>query len=203
MTYDKHIVQFVCFQTRFDRQAFLARWAPFATSFIEKGIERIVLAECDAAPEGFAFISRNEWPEDRFLAAFRGQLPADAGGGGVVAVQGGAFRVVASADADSRGGRSVADKVVVLVGVLPGALTLAVDELRRLAVTHATGAGWTVFARDPATRGGRFDAVLELNRSSIESTSPTVRDAIGSQLAAAPYLKERHVLAMYERLTLP
>jgi len=201
--YDQRIVQFVCFQTLLAREAFLTRWEPFATSFMERGIERIVLADCDAAADSFAFISRNEWPEHRFGATFRGQLPADAGGGGVIAVQGGAFRAVSSADADSPPARSAADKVVALVRVVPGALALAVEELRSLAVEHAAGAGWTVFAHDPATRGGRFDAVLEVHALTSESRSRLVRDAIATRLAVAPYLKESHVLAMCERLALP
>jgi len=201
--YDKRIFQFVCFQTLLAREAFLTRWEPFARSFMDKGLERIVLAEGDAIGDGFAFISRNELPEDRFSAAFLGQLPADAGGGGVLAVQGGAFRVVASDDADSRSVRSAADKVVALVRVVPGALALAVDELSRLAVERATGAGWTLFARDPPTLGGRFDAVLEVYAPTGESTSPMARDAIASQLMGAPHLEESHVLAMRERLALP
>jgi len=193
------IVQFVCFQTQLAREAFLARWEPFAKSFMDKGLERIVLADRDAAADGFAFISRNEWPEDRFGAAFLGQLPADAGGGGVIAIQGGAFRVVWS---NSHPVRTTADKVVALVRVAPDALAQTVEELRSLAVEHAAGAGWMVFARDSATRGGRFDAVLEVH-ASTESTARRVREAIASQLAVAPNLKESHVLAMCERLSLP
>ena len=200
MMYDNRIVQFVCFQTLLDREAFLTRWAPFATSFLDRGLERIVLAERDAASDGFAFISRNEWPEDRFNAAFRGQLPADAGGGGVVAVQGGAFRASSSRDADSGPGQS-ADKVVALARVVPGALVVALEELGKVAVECAMGAGWTLFARDPGTRGGRFDAVLEV-RAPTDSVARRVCDAIASQLTAAPYLEESTVLAMCERQTL-
>ncbi len=201
MMYDKRIVQFVGFQTLLDREAFLTRWAPFAMSFLDRGLERIVLAERDAAGDGFAFLSRNEWPEDRFSAAFLGQLPADAGGGGVVAVQVGAFRASSSRDADSGPGQS-ADKVVALARVVPGALALAVEELRKVAVECGAGARWTLFARDPGTRGGRFDVVLEVH-APTDSAARKVRDVIGSQWTAAPYLEESTVLAMCERHTLP
>jgi hypothetical protein len=178
MMSDTRIFQFVCFQTLLAREAFLTRWEPFAASFLERGIERIVLADRDASSDGFAFISRNEWPEDRFRAAFLGQLPSDAGGGGVLAVQGGAFRVAFSAERESRAGPGTADKVVALVGVVPDALALTVDELRSLAVEHANGAEWMVFARDRTTRGGRFDAVLEVYASPGESTSRMRRNRV-------------------------
>ncbi len=51
--------------------------------------------------------------------------------------------------------------------------------------------------------GRSLDAVLDVHTSTRESTSRTVRDAIASQLATAPYLKESNVLAMCERLALP
>jgi hypothetical protein len=55
------IVQFVCFETPLKLPAFMAQWAPFASSFLARGIRRIVLAQvaelakipparCGAAP---------------------------------------------------------------------------------------------------------------------------------------------------------
>jgi hypothetical protein len=72
MMYDNRIVQFVCFETLLDREAFLTRWAPFAMSFLDRGLERIVLAERDAAGDGFAFVSRNEWPRTDSTPLFAG-----------------------------------------------------------------------------------------------------------------------------------
>lgn len=84
------LIQFVCFETPLPRAALLAAWAPFASSFLARGIERIVPSE-GIGPMGFAFVSRNAWPEDRLARAFGDQLPADAAGGPVRAIQGGGF----------------------------------------------------------------------------------------------------------------
>ncbi len=51
---------------------------------------------------------------------------------------------------------SAADKVVVLVGVVPGALAVALEEVRGLAAERANGSAWTMCAseRRGAGRGG-------------------------------------------------
>jgi len=150
------LFQFVCFDTHLARPDFLSCWAPFASSFLARGIERIVLSE-RVGSEGFAYVSRNAWPQDRFAQAFGGQLPADAGGGPIRAIQGGAFILTAGAGFDPIVAHTDAPKVVAL---LQGASSIA--PWRLLASSLPEDARWGLYERDPATRGGRFDAVFEL-----------------------------------------
>ena len=150
------VFQFVCFDTPLPRPEFLSRWAPFASSFVARGIERLVLSE-RAGPEGFAYVSRNAWPGDRFEQAFGGQLPADAGGGPIRAIQGGAFLLTASAGFNPLVARTDSPKVVAF---LQGASAIA--PWRSLASSLPQDAGWALYEKAPATRGGRFDAVFEL-----------------------------------------
>jgi hypothetical protein len=146
------LFQFVCFETPQPRHAFLASWVPFAAGFLARGLERIVLSE-RSGPSGFAFVSRNAWPEDRFAQAFRDQLPADAGGGSVRAVQGGAFRLAASAGVDPLIVDPTPKLVVFLEDVSASALWSS---------AMSPDARWARYERAPGVRGGRFAAVLEL-----------------------------------------
>jgi hypothetical protein len=187
MTEHHQIVQFVCFETSLPRQVFLSRWEPFAASFLARGIERVVLGEGDGAV-GFGFVSRNIWPEARFRAVFPGNLPPDAGGGAVTAVQAGGFRVVASAGMDLLGARNGAVKNLVLVRCQEEALGTIVPMLGHLATQHDQGIGWATYSADPATRGGRFNAALEVY-CDVESAA-RVRGVIGASLPRSSLIEE-------------
>lgn len=193
-----HLFQFVCFQTSLPLNPFLRGWSAFAQSFLAQGIERIVLGESTRPEARFGFISRNAWPPARFEATFRGQLPGDAGGGPVVAVQGGAFRLEASSGMEPLVMRGDFTKVVALVQQA-GANHQAT--LRRLAVEQDRGAGWALYGRAPQTRGGRFDAVLELYvppQAALE-----VEDQLERSLARAPDIRGLEVQTLREVYALP
>ena len=175
------LFQFVCFETPFARPDFLSRWAPFASSFLARGIERIVLSEQMGAGR-FAYVSRNAWDRDRFAEAFGGQLPADAGGGPVRAIQGGAFLLTAGVGLDPLVERTDAPKVIAF---LQGDSAIALWRSHASSLPH--DAAWALYERDPATRGGRFDAVFEL----FATPTPTL-----TSLGARPMLE---ILALPER----
>jgi hypothetical protein len=149
------VFQFVCFETSLPRETFLATWAPFASGFLARGLERLVLSE-RAGSEGFAFVSRNAWPAERFTQTFGGQLPADAGGGPVRAIQGGAFRLAACHGVDPL----VVDPAPKLVAFLDDARDLA--HWQSLLASVPPGTRWARYERLEAVKGGRFGAVCEL-----------------------------------------
>lgn len=196
----RHIVQFVGFETSLPRQVFLSRWEPFVSSFLARGIERVVLGQGDGAT-GFGFVSRNIWPESRFAAAFLGHLPGDAGGGPVTGVQVGGFHVVASAGVELREVRTGAVKVLALVRCDDDALDTIVAILGRLATQHDQGIGWATYCADPATRGGRFNAALELYCD--VASAERVRDAMAESLPRTSPIVESRVQILRELLALP
>ena len=200
MPADPPIVQFVCFETSLPSRVFLTRWEPFAASFLAMGIERVVLGEGDGAG-GFGFVSRNLWPDSRFRAAFRGQVPGDAGGGPVVAVQAGGFRVVASAGMQLLEARAGVVKILALVRCQKDALGTIVATLGHLATEHDQGIGWATYTADPATRGGRFNAALEVY-CDVEAAE-RVRAAIAGGLPASSLIEDSRIQILREVLALP
>ncbi|MCX5742480.1 MAG: hypothetical protein NT062_08295 [Proteobacteria bacterium] len=196
----RKIVQFVCFETSLPRQAFLSRWEPFAASFLARGIERVVLGEGDGAV-GFGFVSRNIWPEARFHSVFAGNLPGDAGGGPVTAVQAGGFRVVASSGMDLLTARNGVVKNLVLVRCQEEALSTTVSMLGNLATQHDQGLGWATYSADPATRGGRFNAALEVY-GDVESAA-RVHGVIAASLPRSSLIEESRLQTLREVIALP
>lgn len=193
------IVQFVCFETALPRAAFVARWQPFVASFLARGIERVVLGERIGEGE-FGFVSRNLWPEARFRAAFAGGLPGTAGGGGVVAVQAGGFRVVDHGRPTHPAPPTDTTHVLVLVRSRPEAVGQVVPMLGAWAAQHDRGLGWTTYSADPGTRGGRFDAALELGCEPAWAAS--VSAALAASLPPTRVAASSAVI-LREILTLP
>ena len=194
------IVQFVCFETSLPRQVFLSRWEPFAATFLERGIDRVVLGENEGVV-GFGFVSRNVWPEAHFRAVFPRGLPGDAGGGPVTAVQGGGFHIVASAGMELLGARQGLAKNLVLMRCREESLDTIVPILCHLAVQHDQGMGWAVYSVDPATRGGRFNAALEVY-CDVESAA-RVRGAIAASLPRSSLIEQSEVQTLRELLAIP
>jgi hypothetical protein len=195
------IIQFVGFETSLKAESFLPRWEPFAASFLARGIERVVLGEGDAA-SAFRFVSRNVWPEARFRAVFSSRLPAAAGGGGVTAVQLGAFRVVASEGVALGAARRGVIKVCVLARGRDVALDALVGLLDELGRPLGADLGWATYAADLATRGGRFHAELELYAAedSADRICVTLSEALQRSSAL---LEECRVQLLREVLALP
>lgn len=191
------IVQFVCFETSLPRAAFVARWEPFVASFLARGIELVVLGERDGDGD-FGFVSRNLWPEARFHAVFAGALPGTAGGGGVVAVQGGGFHVVEARAAERTANETA--NVLLLARCRSGSLGAVVPLLGAWASEHDQGLGWTSYVGDPGTRGGRFDAALEIGCSL--ASAMRVRAALLAGLPTS-HVAASSALTLREALTLP
>ena len=194
------IVQFVCFETSLPRQAFLSRWEPFAASFLARGIERVVLGESDGAG-GFGFVSRNLWPDARFRAAFSGEVPGDAGSGPVIAVQAGGFHVVASSGMQLLAARTGVVKNLALVRCRKDALDATMATLRQLATQHDQGYGWATYAADATTRGGHFNAALEVY-GDVGAAEHT-RGALAAALSRSSAIDEARIQILREVLALP
>lgn len=195
------IVQFVGFETALTREFFLPRWEPFAASFLSMGIERVDLGESGAASK-FLFISRNVWPAARFRSVFPSRLPSDAGGGGVTAVQLGAFRVAASEGIELLAARRGVVKSCALTRCRHDEVNTILPLLDELGRQHGTGLGWATYTADPATRGGRFDAVLEVYaaENAADRTGVAVAEALQRQEAR---IEESRVLLLREVFALP
>lgn len=194
------IIQFVGFETSLPRQVFVSRWEPFVTSFLARGIERVVLSEGDGAI-GFGFVSRNLWPEARFRAAFPLGLPRDSGGGAVTAVQAGGFRVAASVGMELLGARPGVAKSLLFVRCREEAKDEIVPMLGALATQHERGIGWATYAADPAALGGRFDAALEVY-CEVDEAAP-LRDALLASLPSSSLIEESRLQTLQEVLALP
>ncbi|MCA2980853.1 MAG: hypothetical protein INH41_12230 [Myxococcaceae bacterium] len=195
------VIQFVGFETALSREGFLPRWEPFAASFVARGIERVVLGEGDAAG-GLRFISRNVWHEARFRAVFPSRLPGDAGGGAVTAVQLGVFRVVASDGVELLVARRGVVESIALARCRHDALGAIVLLLGELGRQHSAGVGWAAYTADPAVRGGRFKAVLEVYAA--EEAAAWVGVALAEALQRqAARIEESRVQLLREVLARP
>ena len=158
----------------------------------------------DAEPAAGAFASTRPGrasAESRFVSVFQGKLPGDAGAGAVTAVQAGGFRVVASAGVDLLAARDGVVKCLVLVRCHEDALDTIVLMIGRLATQHDQGIGWATYTGDPATRGGRFNAALEVY-CDVESVA-RVRDAIAASLPSSSLIEESRLQILREVLALP
>lgn len=187
----ERIIQFVCFETALPCSAFLPRWEPFASSFLSRGLERIVLGEqCYGRTDGFGFVSRNTWPASSFRSVFRGQLPGTVGGGGVTAVQAGGFRVVACVGVDHVAPvESTVVKTLALVRCSESSLDSLFQKLSELTTLLIDGIiGWTIYCSDRETQGGRFNAAFEVYCTD-EVSAVRVYDTVAASL---------HVLSVEE-----
>ena len=94
-TNKRYIVQYVCFDTSLPAAQFKPVWQPFATSFLGRGIDVLILNErqdsCNQSVP-FRFISQNWWTEQRFEEAFpTGEMPGNVSFGPVRVSQAGGF----------------------------------------------------------------------------------------------------------------
>lgn len=182
------IVQFVCFETSLPRPAFMAAWAPFASSFLARGIRRIVLAQrsaptsAHASARTFGFISRNVWNESRFFETFPSGVPRDAGFGPIVAVQAGGFRLVRSDRTNPLDTRHDVAKVLALAHRDDRSADALAATLDALARQHPHALGASTYESVPRARG-RFDAALEIYVSAEDAQAAL--DALTAGLAQA------------------
>ena len=85
------IVQFICFSTALQFNPFVTAWDAFAQQSLRSGAQVITLNR-GQADVPCQYVSRNEWPTERFVVAFpNGQMPADTRQGGIAVAQWGGY----------------------------------------------------------------------------------------------------------------
>jgi len=85
------IVQFVCYETSMNTEAFVVQWERFTKRFLNKGIE-VTLQEQILVKNKFRFVSRNVWPQDSFQFVFmEGRLSHNFPEGHVKVVEAGGY----------------------------------------------------------------------------------------------------------------
>lgn len=153
------VIQFVAFKTTMAADAFLPAWMPFATSFLARGLDTIVLSTALSPGGAFRFISRNAWDARAFAATFAAGLPGDAGGFGITAVQAGAFRLAAGRALDLHTARRDRVKAMALVTLDPGA---APDWAALAPPSESLTAGWALYAPASHRWSGQCSAIVEV-----------------------------------------
>ena len=158
-----YLVQFVCFETALTANQFHLTWQPYASSFLSKGIEVLILNEAqEPSTESipFRFISQNWWPKRRLDEAFpNGQIAGNVTFGPVRVAQAGGFvfsDYILPAGTDPRA-PFYGSKLLVLGQGSP----LSSAELK--AAQHVSQADATLlFNRSIGNRESLFDWLLEL-----------------------------------------
>ena len=85
------IVQFVCYETSMNTEAFVVQWERFTKRFLSKGIE-VTLQEQIIRKNKFKFVSRNIWPQDSFQFVFmEGRLSHNFPEGHVKVIEAGGY----------------------------------------------------------------------------------------------------------------
>jgi hypothetical protein len=185
------LTQFVCFTTSLPQDEFLQAWEPFASGFLSRGIERIVLSEntARAAESSFDYVSRNLWDESRFERAFPHGVRGTGGLGPISVLQAGGFRLAdASAGGPAMGSRDE-EKVIAFMMTRTGQRESARAALRA-ALQHPMVAGHALFLKDGDARTDRFDVALEVfcREGGAEEISALVRNETASRVTAAPVI---------------
>lgn len=157
------LVQFVCFTTVLPQDEFLEAWEPFASSFLSRGIERVILSENSerSSELAFDFVSRNIWDERRFERAFPHGVRGSGGLGPIGVLQAGGFRLAESAGMDFTSGLRSEEKVIVFLMTRLGQRESARQAVRS-ALTHPGVAASAIFLKDGDARTDRFDTVIEV-----------------------------------------
>jgi hypothetical protein len=183
------LVQFVCFTSTLPQHEFLHTWEPFASSFVSRGISRIVLAENveRSGASAFDFVSRNLWDEGRFERAFPHGVRGSGGLGSIGVLQAGAFRLVEPAAFDLTAGMRVGAKVTAFLMTRSGQR----EPLRasvRSALQHPAVIASALFIKDGDARTDRFDVAIEVycNDEGTDAVVDLLRGATAVHVTAAP-----------------
>lgn len=157
------LVQFVCFTTGLPQDEFLQAWEPFASSFLSRGIERVVLSEnTERSDEGaFDYISRNLWDESRFERAYPHGVRGSGGLGPIGVLQAGGFRLAESMNVDLTSGSRTETKVIAFLMTRMGQRE-KVRTAVKAALQHPGVAASAIFLKDGDARTDRFDMVIEV-----------------------------------------
>lgn len=185
------LVQFVCFTTTLPQDEFLQAWEPFSSSFLSRGIERIVLNENveRSAESAFDYVSRNLWDEGRFERAFPHGVRGSGGLGPISVLQAGAFRLSEPTTVDMTAGARHEPKVVVFLMTRMGQREKARDAVR-VALQHPGVAANAMFLKDGDARTDRFDMVVEVycRDGAVEEVIDLLRTVTAAFVTAAPVI---------------
>jgi hypothetical protein len=185
------LVQFVCFTTVMPQNEFLVAWEPFASAFLSRGIERIVLSEHSerASEAAFDFVSRNVWDEQRFERAFPHGVRGSGGLGPIGVLQAGAFRLADAINCDPTAGQRADAKVTAFLMSRQG-----MREQARVAVRTALQqqgiSGVAIYLKDGDARTDRFDMVVEVfcQEGSTDAAITAIRTVTAPLVTAQPVI---------------
>ncbi len=185
------LVQFVCFTTVLPQDEFLLAWEPFASGFLSRGIERIVLSENRerSTEASFDYVSRNLWDESRFERAFPHGVRGSGGLGPIGVLQAGGFRLAESAGVDLATGQRHESKVIVFLMTRMGQRDLARASVRA-ALQHADVTASAIFLKDGDARTDRFDMVIEVycRDGASDDIVDALRKVTAVHVTAAPVI---------------
>ncbi|MBC7844187.1 MAG: hypothetical protein H7099_17890 [Gemmatimonadaceae bacterium] len=185
------LVQFVCFTTVLPQEEFLVAWEPFATGFLSRGIERIVLSENTerTTEAAFDYVSRNLWDEKRFERAFPHGVRGSGGLGPIGVLQAGGFRLTESSNVDLAVGQRHDAKVIAFLMTRTGLR----DKTRaaiRSGCQHPGVTASAIYLKDGDARTDRFDMVIEIycREGSTDEIIDMLRVATAPHVTAAPVI---------------
>ncbi|MBC7561304.1 MAG: hypothetical protein H7305_00185 [Gemmatimonadaceae bacterium] len=183
------LVQFVCFTTVLPQDEFLHAWEPFASGFLSRGIERIILSENAerSSESAFDYVSRNLWDESRFERAFPHGVRGSGGLGPIGVLQAGGFRLADAVNVDLAGGPRTESKVLCFLMARNGQRENARVAIRT-ALQHPGVAGTAIFLKDGDARTDRFDMVVEVycREGAIDEMVDLLRNTTTLFVTAAP-----------------
>ncbi len=185
------LVQFVCFTTVLPQDEFLQAWEPFASSFLSRGIERVVLCENTerSTEAAFDYVSRNLWDESRFERAFPHGVRGSGGLGPIGVLQAGGFRLAESTNLELASGQRSDAKVVAFLMTRMGQRDAARVSVRS-ALQAAGVAASAIFLKDGDARTDRFDMVIEAycREGTGDEVIDALRRATAMFVTAAPVI---------------
>jgi hypothetical protein len=185
------LVQFVCFTTVLPQEEFLQAWEPFASGFLSRGIERIVLCENTerSTEAAFDYVSRNLWDESRFERAFPHGVRGSGGLGSISVLQAGGFRLAESVNLELATGHRTEAKVVAFLMTRMGQRDAARVSVRAALQTAGVSAS-AIFLKDGDARTDRFDMVIEAycRDGATDDVIDAVRRATTMYVTAAPVI---------------
>jgi hypothetical protein len=186
------LVQFVCFTTALPQEEFLLAWEPFATGYLSRGIERIVLSENTerSSDSAFDYVSRNLWDEKRFERAFPHGVRGSGGLGQIGVLQAGGFRLVESTNVELSTGQRHDGKVLAFLMARTGHRDKVRSAIRAAGVQHAAVTASAMYLKDGDARTDRFDLAVELycRDGATDEVIDVLRVATAPHVTAAPVI---------------